>query len=187
MMIAALLVTAALSSPAPCHEAYEAFVKVASENCVGTVTPQRIQTIRMILEKEKAQRAELLGLVVASACRESRFNPDPQPPGDGGLAVGLLQMHPWWITRYGIRRTNPYTSVDAYLHRIRSMVKKAKRVCENRDPYLVAQSWVAAGPDGYRCRYSRHYSLWRRWMRKMLPQHRACMGYGKRLRKRGRK
>ena len=157
-MIATLLFTAVLSSPAPCQEAYEAFVKVASENCVGTVTPQRIQTIRMILEKEKAQRAELLGLVVASGCRESRFNPDPQPPGDGGLAVGLLQMHPWWAVRYGIDRTDAPSSVDAYLHRIRSMTRKAKRVCENYDPYLVAQSWVAAGPDGHRCRYSRHYS-----------------------------
>lgn len=182
-MIATLLVTAAISSPSPCHEAYEAFVKVASENCTGPVTPQRLKTIRTIMRQEMSGRTELVGLTVASACRESRFNPNPQPPGDGGLAVGLLQMHPWWEVRYGIDRTDPVASVWAYLERIKRMVRKAKRVCENRDPYLVAQSWVAAGPDGYRCRYSRHYSLWRRWMRKMLPQHRACMGYGKRLKK----
>ena len=183
-MIVSLILLAMLSSPDPCTKAYDAFVEVASKNCVGEVTPKRVEIIRSILKHERDSRAGLIGLLAASACRESRFNPNPMPPGDNGLAVGLLQLHPWWALRYGIDRSDPIASVRAYLHRIGKLTRKAKRLCENRDPYLVAQSWVAAGPDGYRCRYSRHYSLWRRWLRKMLPSQRACMGYGRRLTKR---
>ena len=181
MSLVLVLILASLSS-APCEEALEELVRIAVAECPGQRKKGDEKTIRLLLEMEKKAKTGLLGLVVAAACRESRFTHRPMPPGDGGLAVGLLQLHPWWELRYGIDRTNAVESTKAYLHRIGKLTKKAKRLCENRDPYLVAQAWVASGPDRYRCRYSRHYSLWRRWARKMMPQNRSCIGYGKRRR-----
>ena len=182
-MIAIMIALSLLAAPHPCAEAEAAFVQVALSGCSGERKPGDAEIVRMTLAHERSSEAGLVGLLAASACRESRFNSNPMPPGDNGLAVGLLQLHPWWVLRYGIDRSNPVESVRVYLHRILRLTRKAKRLCENRDPYLVAQSWVASGPDRYRCRYSRHYKLWRKWMRQLLPQHRACMGFGKRLRR----
>lgn len=173
-MLGQLIVSVILSSTVAPSNA--SLVKVAASACANAKKPVDMSLLRamMELEDEHGVPAFARGITLAAACRESGFKANPRR-GDGGKAVGILQMWPWWSHHYGIKRTDPLQAVGAWLYHIGRVTKKAHRRCEkSRRAWLVAQAWVSSGPKGWTCRYSRHYSLLKRWHRlvaaeKLLP------------------
>tara|TARA_R100001594_G_scaffold28949_1_gene54356 strand:+ start:864 stop:1427 length:564 start_codon:yes stop_codon:yes gene_type:complete len=163
LLTAALCVvplTSPLSAPSDAS-----LVEVAASLCKNAKKPVNRQFLASLLKAETAHKvpAYARGITLAAACRESGYRAKPRR-GDKGKAWGLLQMWKWWATRYKIDRENPSQAVNAWLTHINRSVRKAGRLC--RKPWrawLVAQAWVASGPQKWRCRYSRHYKLLRYW------------------------
>ena len=105
-------------------------------------------------------------IVLAAACRESRFRAAAR--GDGGLSVGIVQARRWMIRHCwgGVdHRRDPRLAVECWSLRIVELRARAERECPGRPWAEVAHAWVAAGPQGYRCRMSRHLGVLRRWRR----------------------
>ena len=115
------------------------------------------------IEKTLGVPFEYRGMVLAAACNESGYN--RLAVGDGGKAVGILQMWPWWKSRFGVDRRDPYAAANAWVSQILRTVPKAVKRCGKRRGFLAAWSWVAAGPKGWRCRAPRHYTRLRHWYR----------------------
>ena len=163
MFVYALLSMLALAAPA---ETDIGLVEIASTKCknAGSKVDRRLLQALLVLEKKHNVPAYAKGITLAAACRESGYRADPRR-GDGGKAVGILQMWPWWESAYPFKRTHPLRAVDVYLQHINKATKKARRLCKGRRAWFVAQAWVASGPKGWRCRYSRHVTLLRRWKR----------------------
>ena len=140
-------------------------IKEATNRCRNAKKPVSARFLGRLLEMERKHGVPgyARGILLAAACRESGYRATPRR-GDGGRAVGMLQMWSWWVKRYGIDREDPIQSARAWLTHIGRSVRKAKRKC--RSPWkswLVAHAWVSSGPRGWRCRYSRHYRLLRYW------------------------
>ena len=83
------------------------------------------------------------GMLLAKACFESRGN--ARAVGDGGKAIGLLQLWPW--AERTTDRRDPVGSAYAYLGALFSAVKRAKRHCpESRRLFRLAWIRVNRGP-----------------------------------------
>ena len=100
-------------------------------------------------------------MVLAAACNESGYN--PKAKGDGGKAIGILQLWPWWEKRYKVTRTDPLASARAWTTQILRTLSKAKRKCGKRRAFVTAWAWVASGPKKWTCRSPRHYTRLKRW------------------------
>jgi hypothetical protein len=148
-----------------------ALVEIAASRCKNApkVVSRPLLRHLLDLEEKHAVPGYVRGIVLAAACRESGYRAKPRR-GDGGKARGILQLWPWWERKYKIDRENPTQAVNAWLTQINRSVRKARRLCRKWKPWLVAQAWVASGPQGWRCRYSRHYKLLRHWRRRLTRQ-----------------
>ena len=107
--------------------------------------------IKKIIATERKYNlpASLRGMLLASACSESGYN--PKALGDWrtrtrrgrkvrvAKAVGLYQMWPWWETSYKVDRTTIVPATEAYMKHIVRQLKKIK--CKWRTPH---RRWVAA-------------------------------------------
>ena len=163
---------AATAAPKPkpkpkCEGRCAAIVEIAATHCRNA--PKRVDRgflKRLVeIELELGVPDRYRGMVLSAACRESGYRAKPRR-GDGGRAVGLLQMWPWWEKRYKIKRTDPYASARAWITQILKSVRKARRVCGRKRAFVSAWAWVASGPQRWRCRSPRHYRLLRKWHRK---------------------
>ena len=140
-------------------------VRTAASLCKNAKKPVDVQLLAALLRMEAKHKvpAYAKGITLAAACRESGYRAKPRR-GDGGKAVGILQMWPWWERKYKIDRENVGQSVKAWLTQINRSVSKAKRKCKRPwRPWLIAQAWIGSGPQKWRCRYSRHYRLLKYW------------------------
>ena len=90
--------------------------------------------------------ARFRGLLVGKACTESRGQADAV--GDGGKAVGMFQLWPWFVRAYGVDRLDPIASAHAYLQAIWvSFDHFVGRKCPGvSDPFRVAIIRVNRGP-----------------------------------------
>ena len=70
------------------------------------------------------------GLVLSAACQESGYTPDGRR-GDQGTARGLLQMWPWWVSRYGVDRGDPDHAAETWLHHTLRQLPGTRRACED--------------------------------------------------------
>ncbi len=111
---------------------------------------------------------ELSGLLAATWCREANMAPYP-PDGDGGLAQGAFQLHPWAhaSSTCGLAsgwRTDLVASALCYWHRI----EVRALVSECPEPWRVAEAMVANGNRykhwGCSAR-SQHWKEWQSWKR----------------------
>ena len=145
-------------------------IEIAATGCRHAVKPVDRPFLRELLDIERKAGWPLKhrGLLLASVCREARLDKDIAKCGDGGKSCGILQARTWIVDRYGIDRKDWRALASTYLKHVLSLKRKAKRKCPRKfDPLLVAQAWVASGPKGHTCRYSRHYGLLKRWKRKL--------------------
>lgn len=93
---------------------------------------------------------DLNGLIDALCTVESNNN--PSAIGDGGQAVGILQIHPIMI-----KDVNRILGKDAYTLRDRLDPAKSRKICrvylshygKNKTLLQMSAMWCA-GPDGYR-------------------------------------
>ena len=154
------------SSKAPRKPVSDAsLVSIAASLCKNAKKPVSLALLGdlMALETKHKVPTYARGITLAAACRESGYRANGRR-GDGGKAVGILQMWPWWERAYAFKRTQPIKAVDVWLTHINKSVKKARRKCKRPwRAWLVAQAWVSSGPRGWRCRYSRHYRRLRYW------------------------
>lgn len=116
-------------------------------------------------------------MLVAAAWHESKFAPhvlDGTKRGDGGRAVGMLQMHRTLRRHCGLddeTMLQPVAQAWCWLGRIVEVLPKARRQCPGWDPWKVAWAFVAQGPkdpetgEWYRCRAPRHVDVLRKMRR----------------------
>ena len=172
-MLGPALVVFMLATPVPSDAS---LIDQAATRCKNAKKPVNRALLKTLLDLERKHGVPSYGrgILLAAACRESGYRAKPRR-GDGGKAVGLLQLWPWWERRYKIDREDPIQSANAWLTHIGRSVKKAKRKCKGSwRPWLVAQAWIGSGPQGWRCRYSRHYRLLRYWRYRIKRQKASC-------------
>ena len=141
--------------------------------------------LRKILYLERTYEipTSLRGMTLAAACSESGFRANAS--GDyryskkrTPLAIGILQLWPWWEKAYDIDRRNPLQSATAWLTHIDSLKEKVRRQCRlsnKNTEHLWVKSWVTgirSRKKGGRCNETpKHYTRlvkWRRSWRKYL-------------------
>ncbi len=115
------------------------------------------------IEKAAGIPKKYRGMVLAAACSESGYSSVVR--GDGGKAVGILQLWPWWARKYGIDREDPHDAARVWTRQIMRALPRAKRKCGKGKAFVSAWAWVASGPKGWRCRAPRHYGRLKRWQR----------------------
>ncbi len=125
--------------------------------------PQLLRNL-LHIEKNAGVPLKYRGMVLAAACNESGYRANGRR-GDSGKAVGILQMWPWWEKKFKVKRTDPYSSAQAWVSQIMRTVPKARKKCGKRRAFVSAWAWVASGPKKWKCRSPRHYTRLRRWHR----------------------
>lgn len=102
------------------------------------------------------------GLSLASACVESGFNASAlgdhsfSKDGKTPMAVGILQMWPWYVTHYKADRKNVRSAATAWLDHIKKQRSYVERVCK---PKSEEETWrlalvhgIRSGKKGGRCK-----------------------------------
>jgi hypothetical protein len=159
---------------------YDEIISEAVKNCVRARQENINETLFLeFIELEKRYNVpnSLSGMLLASACYESGFNPEAK--GDYYLnnkgrrvprAIGIFQMWPWWENPngYSINRRNPLEAANAYIRHIVSKISKVRRICRYRTPRrLWIAAWVTAirsyKPEGRCHERPKHLRLLRRW------------------------
>ena len=63
------------------------------------------------------------------------------------MAVGVLQLWPWYERAYGVDRKDPKSAANAWLRHIKRQLPGVKRNCKHR---TLKKIWVAAWVTGIR-------------------------------------
>ena len=156
-MIGTILLTMVVASTTPTDAEilYE-----AKHNC-RNAKPEKVDLnlLKNLLKIEKEWKVpdSLRGMLLASACQESGYNPKAE--GDHKFskkrkpkAIGLFQMWPWWASTrwgYGIDRTDPHLSAHTYLDHITKQLPKVRRKCKI-SRRKVKTNWIVAWVTGIR-------------------------------------
>jgi len=158
---------------------YDEILLEAIHNCKG-VDPEKvnIELLEKLIavEKEFNVPPSLRGMILAAACQESKYNPiaegdkkfskDKKTP----MAIGLMQLWPYYERAYGINRTNPEEAARAWMQHIIKQIPKIKRNCGHRTDNKI---WIAAWVTGVRykkaggrCReVPKHHRVLKKWHR----------------------
>ena len=136
---------------------YDEILDQAVRNC-GKKQPETIdvQMLRDLIEVEKDFNvpASMRGMILAAACKESRYN--PKAKGDRKfskskkkpMAIGLLQLWPIYEKMFpGLDRTDPIQSARAWMTHIIRMIPKVKKQCKYKTEKRI---WIAAWVTGIR-------------------------------------
>ena len=158
---------------------YDEVLQEAIHNCAG-VHPEDVDIalLEKLIEVEKEFNVptEFRGMILAAACQESKYNPSAL--GDRKfskskkkpMAVGLLQMWPFYEKAYNLDRKDPVQSARVWLYHIAKQLPKVKRQCRYKNEYRL---WVAAWVTGVRykkpegrCNETpKHLRVLKRWHR----------------------
>ena len=158
---------------------YDEVLQEAIHNCNG-VDPEEVDIalLEKLIEVEKDFNvpAEFRGMVLAAACQESKYNPVAK--GDKKfsknkktpMAIGILQLWPFYERTYSVERTNPVESARAWMYHIVKQLPKVKRQCRyNKEYKLWVAAWVTGiryKKPGGRCReVPKHLRVLKRWHR----------------------
>ena len=158
---------------------YDEILLEAIHNCKG-VDPEKVN-IELLekliaIEKEFDVPPKLRGMILAAACQESKYNPSAE--GDKKfskdkktpMAIGLMQLWPYYERAYGINRTNPEEAARAWMQHIVKQIPKIKRNCGYRtDNKIWLAAWVTGiryKKVGGRCReVPKHHRVLKKWHR----------------------
>ena len=136
------------------------------------------------IEKKYNVPPSMRGMLLASACMESGYNPNAE--GDHRFskkkkpkAIGLFQMWSWWESKrwgYGIDRRKPLEAAEAYIQHIKKQLKKIRCKFRSKKKRWVA-AWVTAiraPKQGGRCNEKpKHYRLLKKWHRSIIKQRKS--------------
>ena len=166
----------AWSTPDGPTERQRAIIGVAARGCelqrrVSALDPWTALLLLRV-EEEAGVPADMRGVLLATWCGEAAYRLEPGA-GDGGRAVGILQLQRWHAEACGgmALRDDPEASARCYLRRVARLVPRATRACGKRAAWAAAEAWAAQGQRGYTCRESGHVARLRQWapaMRKAL-------------------
>ena len=135
---------------------YSEVLYQAIHDCRG-VNPEEvdIDLLKKLIEVEKEFNVppKFRGMLLAAACQESKYN--PLAKGDRKfsknkktpMAIGILQMWPYYERAYGVERTNPEQAARAWMTHIVKQIPKVKKQCKYRTD---AKIWLAAWVTGIR-------------------------------------
>ncbi len=141
----------------PETQMYDLVLEQAVNNCKNKNAKDvdiDLLTKLISVEKEYNLPDDLKGMLLSAACYESGYNPEAK--GDHKFsknkktpkAIGLFQMWPWWENKkygYGIDRTCPEQSADAYMRHIHKQIKKVKKRCFFKtEERIWISAWVHA-------------------------------------------
>ena len=181
MNILLALITAFVTTQISYEDAmYDMVMEQAINHC-RNADPELVDRylIRDLIMIEKSHEVPnaLKGMILASACYESGYN--PKAKGDRKFsknkktpkAIGLFQMWPWWENEkygYGIERTDARASADAYIRHIKKQIPAVKKNCKFKtDKRIWIAAWVHAirkPKDGGRCHERpKHLRILRKW------------------------
>ena len=158
-MIGTIIMTTLIAaSPKPYSDIE--ILQQAKNNCRNAkpeVVDMSMLTQLLEIEKSYGVPDSLRGLLLASACQESGYNPNAE--GDHKFskrrlpkAIGLFQMWPWWASKrwgYGVDRRDPLPAAHAYLHHISGLLNKVRRRCRINKRH-VKKNWIVAWVTGIR-------------------------------------
>lgn len=130
------------------------------------------------LEREMGLPEELHGVTLAAWCGESAYQLD-EIIGDGGNAVGILQMHATITLLCGPLelRSHPLATARCWLWNLARVQKKTVKRCGQRRSWKAAELWLSQGgaKSGYSCKQvSGHVARLERWQRKMRHKDRVA-------------
>ena len=119
-------------------------------------------------EEEFGVPSELRGVTLAAWCGEASYQIE-DVVGDGGAAVGILQLHPELTQFCGSPdlRHDPIASAQCWLWNLRRIHAKARRRCPSKHAWRAAELWLSQGgaKSNYACeRVSSHVArldVWR--------------------------
>lgn len=144
------------------------------------------------IEKKYDVPFKYRGMLLAAACSESGYNPYAKgdhkfsKSGKKPMAIGILQLWPWYENGkrgYGVDRTDPIQSADAWMKHIVKQIPKVKRKCKFKTQKNIWRAAWAYGirypkPEG-RC-YDRvkHLRIINKWHKNIKVQRKQVREYG---------
>ena len=154
---------------------YEEIKIQALNYCKYNKAPDE-KLIDMLIDIEKSYGvpSSMRGMLLSAACMESgynhrakgdkKFSKDKKTP----MAIGLLQLWPFYERMYKINRLDPESSAHAWMKHIVKQVPKVKRQCKyKRDGKVWLAAWVTGiryKKVGGRCKERPlHYRLLKKW------------------------
>ena len=195
-LVSVTLLTAAISPPASYAELYgEAYFDCGAHQ----LSPAQVKVMEDLIEVEKKffkQNPQipqsLRGMILAAACRESRFTSTAR--GDWrnrrgkriAMAHGVVQLWPWWERHYGVDRDDHAQAARAWLTHVVHQYNKNKRYRRCPSNFSEERQWVAAWvqvarggrvnrSNHYRCyEVPSHYKTLKKWRRNIRKErHKA--------------
>jgi len=129
-------------------------------------------------EEEFGIPPELRGVTLAAWCGEAAYQLE-NVVGDGGRAVGILQLHSDLTGFCGALdlRHDPIASAQCWLWNLRRVFDKAKRRCRAKDAWKAAELWLSQGgqKSNYACRkVSSHVARLEQWQRRLALEARVA-------------
>jgi hypothetical protein len=196
MIVLAFLVLGWVSQEPP--PAYDELFAIAAWKCFPRAHRDDVkyEILSDLIDIEEAFFAShpqiprsLRGMLLAAACRESRFN--ARARGDWrtrkgrriAMAHGVVQLWPWWEKKYGINRDDPKASGHAWLTQIVQQYEKNQRLKRCPANFSEERKWVVAWvqttrggrlnrQNRYRCfQIPSHYKTLKKW-RKIIEDDR---------------
>ena len=158
---------------------YDEILAEAIENCPYAREQNIVPAILwqlLEIEREAGVPKELRGMILAAACKESgynakamgdrKFSKDKKTP----MAVGIMQLWPYFEKRYGVDRTNAKEAAAVWMKHITKQIPKIKKQCKyKKDSKVWLAAWVTGiryKKPGGRCKERpTHYRLLKRWHR----------------------
>ena len=141
---------------------------------------EKLLTDLLLMEREFGVPKDMRGMLLASACTESGYNPNAE--GDHKFskkgkpkAIGLLQLWYWWtlpVERggYAVDRRDPHANARAWMSHIRKQLPKVRKKCRISKRHLSRiwrVAWVTAirspKPEGRCNEFPNHYRRLKRW------------------------
>ncbi|TNF36619.1 MAG: hypothetical protein EP329_05015 [Deltaproteobacteria bacterium] len=127
---------------------------------------------------------ELRGVTLAAWCSEAAYQLDAVV-GDGGSAIGILQLHPQLASLCGNPdlRHDPIASAQCWLWNLRRIYDKASRRCRPKRAWKAAELWLSQGgqKSGYSCkRVSSHVARLEQWHRGLAREQQVASARAKR-------
>ena len=135
--------------------------EIAIENCrhVNTKSSEKrkealeVAKILYDVEQDNQVPQEMRGMILAAACLESgysitargdrKFSKNKKKP----MAIGVLQMWPWYEKAYNVDRSDPRSSATGWIKHIKRQVPRVKKMCRYR---TLKRVWTAAWVTGIR-------------------------------------
>lgn len=125
------------------------------------------------VENQMEVPASLRGMTLAAACRESGFDANAQgdhkysKDGKTPVAIGILQMWPFYKGAYGVDRKSVTSSATGWLKHIKRQLEPTAKRC---NPKSLEDNWriawvtgVRAPKQGGRCKeYVSHWFLFKK-------------------------